>query len=447
VATVVDRHSITATVEPLGITLDVLEATFSLDESRAPYAEMTLTAEFPTASDVDLLDITAQSLRLSGEIRRDFGILWSLATLSTIGGGSVSTITDFGGVTPSSITNRLFGSWNPRGRASQARTFNLYITERVLDTNDRKLTINATSDESVMINDALIAGTSLDPGTQSIPTIVQAVLNRYGATLEPGGSTGTVAEQPATLWDPGVRAWDYLDDFLEAASLRVWADENRRWYLTPRQTVSAGALNISPTNAMLAHKDTMAYNSEVFFDAVVVEYRWTNALNVPEVAYDFAGATIPRCVSVLRHDDTVFPGPGAAQGILDRMTGRGRTIDVDAVSTYTATPGQPVTITPPIGFDQNGFLVSVEWKLPAAQMSVVSRNITTSLVTTWLSPLLEHFTVADLTEIGGGSVADLTAIPGDTVAVITAALDLIATGIEWDQIPASVSWDTFEDTE
>jgi len=80
-------------------------------------------------------------------------------------------------------------------------------------------------------------------------------------------------------------------------------------------------------------------------------------------------------------------------------------------------------------------------------MSVVSRNITTSLVTTWLSPLLEHFTVADLTEIGGGSVADLTAIPGDTVAVITAALDLIATGIEWDQIPASVSWDTFEDTE
>ena len=74
-ATVVDRHSITATVEPLGITLDVLEATFSLDEARAPYAEMSLTAEFPTASEIDLLDITRQSLRLSGEIHRDFGVL------------------------------------------------------------------------------------------------------------------------------------------------------------------------------------------------------------------------------------------------------------------------------------------------------------------------------------------------------------------------------------
>ena len=446
-ASVVDRHTITATVDPLGITLEVIDASLSLDESRAPYAEMSLTAEFLTAAEIDLFDITGQSLRVSGQIRRDFGIVWSLATLTAVGGGSVSTITDFGGVTPSSITNRLFGSWNPRAISSQVRTFDLYITERVFDTNERKLTIRASSDESIMINDALIAATSLDPETQSIPTIVQGVLNRYGATLQPGGSTGTVAEQPATLWDPGVRAWDYLNDFLEAASLRVWSDENRKWYLTPRQTVSDGVLNISPTNAMLSHTDTMAYNPELFFDAVVVEYRWTDAANVPQVAYDVAGATLPRSVSVLRHDDTVFPGPGAAQGILDRVTGRGRVIDVDAVSTYTATPGQPVRITPPIGFDQNGFVVSVEWSLPAAEMSVVSRNLTTNSVTSWLSPLLEHFTIADLTEIGGGSVADLTAIPRDSITVITAALDAIATGIKWDQIPASVSWDTFGDTE
>jgi len=440
---VIDRHALTATIEPLGIPLDVIKGSLSLDESRAPYAEMKLTAALPTASDMQLIDITTQSLRISGQIRQDFGTIWTLATLTDAGGGSVSTITDFGGVSPSSITNRLFGSWNPRARASQVRPFDLYITERTFDTKERELIIRASSDESLMINDTLVAGQSLDPESVSIPVIVQGVLDRYSATLEAGAASGTVVEQEATLWDPGIRAWDYLDDFLEAASLRVWADEQRKWYLTARQTLAPGNLRITPTNTMLAHLDSMAYDPKAYFDAVVIEYRWNDADNVAQVAYDYAGNTIPRSAFTLRHSNTVYPGPGAAQGLLDRMTGRGRVIDVDAVSRYLATPGQAVTITPPAGFDQNGFLVSVEWKFPEAEMTVKSRNLTTRPVTTWLSPLLELFSVSDLTAIGGGSVSDLTAIPGDDLAAITNALEDESTAVEWDELSDGVSWDTF----
>jgi hypothetical protein len=440
---VVDRHTITATIDPLGIPLDVIKGTLSLDESRAPYAEMSLTAALPTAAEMQQIDITVQALRISGEIRQDFGVIWSVATLTAAGGGSVSTLTDFGGVSPSSITNRLFGSWNPRARASQVRSFDLYITERVFDSLERSLTVKASSDESLLIHDTRVAATSLDPGSENIPTIVQAVLGRHSATLEPGYSGGTVAEPEATLWDPGVKAWDYLNSFLEAASLRVWSDENRKWYLTERATTTPGHLNVTPTNAMVSHSDTMAYDPAAYFDAVVVEYRWTDADNLSQIAYDVAGNTVPRSAFTIRHSDTVYPGPGAAQGLLDRMTGRGRVIDVDAVSRYNATPGQAVTITPPAGFDQNGFIVSVEWAWPDAEMQVRSRNLTTDPVTTWLSPLLRHFAVSDLTSIGGASVADLTAIPGDDLTAITDALAGQSTGLAWNQISAGVSWDNF----
>jgi len=440
---VIDRHTITATIDPLGIALNVTECSLSLDESRAPYAEMTLAAALPTASDMQLIDITTQTLRVSGEIRQDFGIIWNLATLTAAGGGSVSAITDFGGVSPSSITNRLFGSWNPRARASQTRSFDLYIVERVFDTNERSLTLVAQSDEAVMINDTRVASTALDPETQDIPTIVQSVLTRYGATLEAGAAAGTVAEAEATLWEPGTRAWDYLDDFLEAASLRVWSDENRKWYLTQRQTLSAGHLTITPSNGMVDHSDSMAYDPRTYFDAVVVEYRWNDVDGVSQIAYDHAGNTVPRSALTLKNENTVYPGPGAAQGLLDRMTGRGRVIDVEAVSRYNATPGQAITITPPSGFDQNGFLVSVEWRLPDAEMAVKTRNLTTRPVTTWLSPLLALFSVSDLTTIGGGSVAALTAIPGDDLTAITNALEDESSGVEWDELSAGVSWDTF----
>lgn len=442
-ASVIDRHTITASIDPLDIELQVIGGSFSLDESRAPYAEMNLTAAFPTDEELELIDITAQPLRISGQIRQDFGIIWSLATLTAAGGNSVANITDFGGVSPSSITNRLFGSWNPLARPSQVRAFDLYVTERSIDNNKRELTFKATSDESRMIMDSLVAESSFDPETVSIPTLVQNVLDRYDAELEAGWSTGNVVEAEATIWEPGHKAWDYLDAFLEAASLRIWADEIGRWYLTERQTTTPGHLNITPTNTMISHVDSMVYDPNLWYDAVVIEYRWVDALGENQVAYDAAGNTVPRSALTLRKDDTAYPGPGAAQGILDRVQGRGRVIDVDAVSRYNANPGQAVTITPPTGFDQNGFLVSVEWRFPDAEMSLVSRNLTTRPVTTWLSPLLALFSVSDLTDIGGNSVANLTAIPGDDLTAITYALQDESTGVEWDELSVGVSWDTF----
>lgn len=442
-ASIRDRHSITATITPLDIELKVKEAQLSLDESRAPYAEMRIIAALPDALDMDLIDLTDQELRLSGEIRQDFGTIWDLGTLTETGGGSVAVITSFGGVSPSSITNRLFGSWNRINYASQTRDFDLYITERSYNEVDKEMELRATSNESKLIFDTIVAASSYDPSSTDIATIAQLVLDRHGDTISGVPATGTVAEADATIWQPGHRAWDYLDTILSPEGLRLWSDEQGNWYLTERQTTTPGQLRVSPTNLMVSHTDSMTYDPSVWYDAVVIEYRWVDDLGENQVAYDVAGATVPRAAYVERLDDTVYPGPGRAQGMLDRIQSRGRVIDVDAVSRYNATPGQAVTIEPPTGFAQTGFVVSVTFRLPDAEMEITSRNLTENPVVSWLDARLSFFTLADWTTLGYGSVAELTAIYGDTVEDITDSVKAFTTGLAWEQVSVGISWDTF----
>jgi hypothetical protein len=443
VASIRDRHSITATITPLNIILNVKEAELTLDESKAPYAEMRLVTSLPSSNDMDLIDLTDQELRVSGEIRQDFGEIWDLGTLTEAGGNSVATITSFGGVSPSSITNRLFGSWNRINYSSQKRDFDLYITERSYNEIDKEMELKATSNESKLIFDTIVAGTSYDPASTDIATIAQKVLDRHSATISGTPATGTVAEAEATLWPPGHKAWDYLNTMLEPEGLRLWSDEQGTWYLTERQSATPGQLRVTPTNLMVSHTDSMTYDPNIWFDAVVIEYRWVDDLNVNHVAYDYAGATVPRAAYVERRDDTVYPGPGAAQGMLDRIQSRGRVIDVEAVSRYNATPGQSIVIEPPTGFNQTGFIVSVTYSLPEAEMRVTSRNLTENPVTSWLDQRLSFFSLSDWTTLGFGDVAELTAVYGNKISGITDAVKAITTGLEWEQVSVGISWETF----
>lgn len=441
-ASIIDKHTITATIEPLGLELDIKEATLVLDESKAPYAELSISAPMLDTDSLNAIDLTDQELRLVGEIRQDFGVIWSLANLTAVGGNAIQGITDLGGVTPSSITNTLFGSWNSTNYPSQTRSFDLYVTARRYNQTGKQIEIVATSDESKLIFDTIVSDTPFDPESTDLATIAQTVLDRHNKTIQAGYQTATIEEAEATIWNPGVKAWDYLDALAEPHGLRLWCDEAGNWYLTERQSLSAGHLTIAPTALMLEHDDSMEYNPEVWWDAVVIEYRWKDELNVEQVAYDYAGATIPRSSLVIVNRDTVYPGPGAAQGILDRVQGRGRTITAKAVSRYSAQPGQSITLRPPLGFDQNGYIVGVTFRLPAAEMDVTSRNLTEDPVTTWADPYFDNLSIEDFTQTGLTSVSAMTAVEGDTVNALTAYLLENGTPLAWSNIPVSETWDT-----
>lgn len=384
--TTVDMHTLLAVLEPIGVTLDVKSADVTLDEASAPYADVRLTCAMLSPEDRALFDLRASDIRLSLDIRQDFGEAWSLASLTADIGGSMAALTALlGGLALGNLTNRYYRPWN--GSAvigTRHRILDLYVIQREFDDVGKEVTLTARSDEALLIGDALISTSPLDPASTSLRTISEKVLARYGAPLEPGATDATVAEVDATVWKPGVGAWAYLNPLLEAASLRLWCDELGVWRLTERQSTTPGAVTITPTGTMTGHRDTMTLNPDVWYDAVVVEYRWTDAFDLNRVEYDVAGPQPAKAVLREKRDQVVYPGPGAAAGILNRGQGRGRVLDVEAVSDYRVSPGMAATVTPPETPAQTGFIAAVNWRLPADEMSVSTRGLVDTPPESWL---------------------------------------------------------------
>lgn len=382
----VDRHNITALVVDRDITLDVIGATISLAEDRAPYAQIELRCANPSAADREAIDLRDDDLLVDVRLRRDFGSAWSLADLTEAVGGDVSNLTALvDGAALSAITNTFYQPWNGSlVRASQSRLMRLYITDRQFNDETGEATLTAASGEVLLLGDRLAAGTVWNPSSTDLATIVQSVLNRYGVQLQAGPATATVAEADATLWKPGVTAWDYLDPMLEAASLKLWCDETGLWYLTERQPIIAGQVNASALVNLTQYVDRMTFDAAVWNDAVIVEYRWTDEFDLNQVAYDYAGEQPARAALHLVRDNTVFPGPGAAAGILNRSQGRGRVLQVGTISNYRHTPGQAAQITPLVGDVQTGFLAAITWTLPEGEADLRTRGLTDTPDTAWL---------------------------------------------------------------
>lgn len=370
------QHSTVAVIRPLDIVLAVDEIEVTLDEGFAPYClARRVVCQLPTGDDRTAIDLREGPLRVDLQLRRDFGTLWTLADLDVLGGNDLAVMDDlFGGQPLAAIENLLHTPWNPSGiRPAQAREFDLGVTAREFDDVAKTLTLELASDEALLIGDMLLADDPLDPGTTSLAAIVDQVLARYGAHLAADALDGTVAEADATLWQPGTTAWEYLDALLEPASLRLWCDERRRWRLTARQGTVEGALALTPSN-MTKHRDRMTADPDVWADAVLVRYRWTDAFDLNAEQIDYAGAQ-PSTSPLLVERTSVYPGPGAAAGILNRMQGRGRVLDVDADSNYTASPGQAVTVTPPDTVALTGYASAITWRRPENEMTVATRGL------------------------------------------------------------------------
>ena len=381
----VDSQSATAIIAPLDITLIPKDLSVTVDERWSPYCQADLTFAMPSPEDREALDLRESDLRITVKARRDFGQSWTVADLTGLGGFSVAGLTALlAGGPLANITHRLYRPWNGALELpAQLRDYNLVVTSREFDDVTQELRIEATSLESLLLNDALISGTAWNPGTTDLRTIVELVLARYGEALEPTSSTATVAEVDATVWYPGVHAWDYLDPMLEAASLRLWAGEDGVFRITARESLTDGAIVLSPSS-MTEHKDTMTLGSDVWADAVVVKYTWTDALDLNNTAYDYAGTSPARAARLVKREGVVYPGAGAAAGILDRSQGRGRVLDVEAVNDLTATPGQSITINPPDTEAQTGYVSAVTWRMPDGEMRVVTRGLIDTPETSYL---------------------------------------------------------------
>jgi hypothetical protein len=199
-----------------------------------------------------------------------------------------------------------------------------------------------------------------------------------------GLSTSTLTNLPnsdATIWYPGTSAWDYLYPITSAVGLRLWVDESQVWHLQ-KAWPADGLLSISPDTGVVEASDTISRNGP-WFDSVVVIYTGNvdaDGNRLPD-RYDTAGA--PGTLTLTLTYDRPYPGPGAAAYELSKATGKGRVLDLAAVSDYRATPGMALNVTLPDIPIQSGVLSSVQWAFPADTMTVGSRGLTDTPANAW----------------------------------------------------------------
>lgn len=210
----------------------------------------------------------------------------------------------------------------------------------------------------------------------------------YQWTGTAGASTSTRAalidRSPQMLdWEPGDSAWDFIQPVFQTAGLRLFCDEQRRWFLVDASYIAGGqtqlAVGVNTTEA----DDRIDRDNDEWCDAALVVYRWNDQTDTPTVRYDWyaePGHTKVRVMELRR----AFTGPGFAEYIVKRAAGKGRQITASAVSQYQAQPGQPVTITLPSTPIQTGLIQSVEWNLDNDEMTVQSRGLTDTPPDAWI---------------------------------------------------------------
>ena len=383
--TTIDRHTLTASIRGTTFILQPLSATLTLDESWSPYAQAELVCVLPTPAIRDALDLRENTVRIELQARQTFGKSWALSNLTNDYAGSLAALTTaHGAKTLASFYKKYSRPWNSFGRRlATSRRFSLVITRRSFDYTAQRVAITAHSCEALLQKHSLVATSPLDPATTSIRAIAELLLARVGQTLEPGEADATI-EPDATIWEPGVKAWDYFAPLAQAVDLKLWCDERGFWYLTEVLPPSSGALILSPDDTITDLSDTMETLGEEWFDAVVVIYNWTDSAGDNQTAYDIAGDEDSQNARTFEYDGTPYPGAGAAAGILNRAKGRGRVLATRAISNYKTQPGQSASIRPPDTDAQTGYIASVRFNYPENEMDVESRGLVDTPETAYL---------------------------------------------------------------
>jgi hypothetical protein len=368
------RHTYTATLVhssgsyPLG----PVSGSATMDEGWAPHVRATITIPTPSASLRALLD------------PRDTSRVVLTAAVD-------------------------YGTWNDEDITATWRTYDLSLQDAQTEFVPGVTKLELRSDEALLQQDKLMA-TAPNRAAQALSgslrqIINSVVLSRFGARLTDGSTDYSFrnADPETLLWHPGVSAWDFLDDLLQTAGLRLFCDDERRWRLVNSSYVLPELLAITVRQNVVDATENISRTSDEWFDAVLYHYRWTDERGTAREAYDIAttpGYTKPLVIDVER----AYPGRGAAKYVLDRAAGKGRTLQLRALSDYSAQPTRMMTATLPGTPILTGTITAVTWEFDTDEMAVDTRNLTDTPDEAWI---------------------------------------LIPRGHSWDDIPVGMSWNTY----
>lgn len=384
--------------------LEVIDANLELNESWSPYVQASLTIHAPDLATVNAIDPRSKT-HVRVFVEEVFGESEHVSHLTALyGGGTLAALTTaYTTKFLFALTALWFQPWNSFGvRASTRRDFYLSVRRRTIDHAAGTVSIDLASDEMYLQDYALASTLVYAPGTLSVRAAVSDALARIGAYLQAGTADGTI-EANASSWLPGQSAWDYVSPLVQQAKLRLYCDEKGRFWLVSDGYTEPGQTVLTYTGTIVSGEDEIDRDGDAWFDAVVISYKWTDSLGATLTNYDFAAQPNFSKVKHLEYT-TAYPGPGAAQQVLNRSLAKGRTQSVTAVSDYSVTPSQAVSVALPDTDVQTGYVSSVSWAYPADEMQVTTRGLVETPSTAWI------FTPA---------------------------------GISWNSVSAGVSWNTY----
>lgn len=401
------------------IKLGVIDARITLDETWNPYAQASVT--IPLNKDlIDVLDprsgariklyttqsygrsdkLSSLTATYSGQQINDITAAWTGQTIGDLsawyfmpynasGSNTFATLSSlYGGDTIADITadwdglyfwevSELYSRSYPSGiYQNYQRGFDLAIRSRSVDVANATITLELASDEALLQDYALVQAINYSPASTDLRTIVKGVLARINAGLVSGTTTATVAAD-ATIWAPGQTAWDYLTSMTAQAGLRLFCDERRNWYLVQDTYTADGLVELFSNETITAAEETISRDNDDWYDSVVVKYTWTNDLGETVIDYDIASVDGYQKTKLIEIE-SLYPGAGAAQRILDRAISRGVQKDVTAVGNYRVTPSTACTIYITGYPTENGYVRSVTWNLPGDEMTVTTRQPVTT---------------------------------------------------------------------
>lgn len=413
----ISAHDITAWVGTQQ--LDIIDASIAMDETWSPYVQASLTTVL-NESLQDALDPRTggrvhvyisqsygQSDKLSsltatygGSTIADITAVWGgqqitdlsawyfipynasesnqLSTLSsTYGSGTIADLTaDWDGLTVEAISEKYWRSYPSGIYDNYRRGFDLAVRTRNTDLAQGTVQLELASDEALLQDYALVSVNNFAPVSLQLRNVIMEVLALIGGYLIPDTTDATV-EADAAIWAPGQTAWDYLEPMVQAAGFRLYCDERRRFHLVDDTFTQPGLAELFALGTIKAVDDIISLDDDYWFDAVVVKYTWVDELGATLESYDTANVPGFKKVKLLEFE-TNYPGPGAAQRILDRALAQGLLRNITAVSNYAVQPSMAADIYLQDEPTEHLYIQAVTWNIPGDEMTIKTRQPVTT---------------------------------------------------------------------
>lgn len=273
---------------------------------------------------------------------------------------------------------------------ANGRLFDLGVRSRPVRLADGELELRLASDEQLLDDYRPLVD---DPTPLTLAGSLNAVVSYVLATAGVGGlsTSGDVdvtpspggAEEAALIWQAGRSAMQFLHPLVQSRGLRLVCDETRTWSLRSASYTGHGDTHhIQYGVDIIDASETIDRDADLWFDARITRYRWTDDAGVQQERVDAFALSAPYSKATLLEVDAAYPGPGRSEYAVRRAQSRGREITVTTVANWTLHAEAPVVLVLPDTPTQFGAIQRLEYDLELNRMTITARTIDTP-ATSW----------------------------------------------------------------